>query len=226
MTMAIYEAGSIAAFIAALIWVLRSRNPVNLGALIGGFMIFGFDWLWCGKGFFNATFNQNLFMIPGIHILGEQYPFAVACNWAVGYGLMPLIASRFHDTLSKKLGALHFPVVFAACAVIDLSIEIFLVSGLGVYTYHQAPQFLLVGVAWSNAWLLGGLLTLSYFGLAYIQKWAAVPVNAGFSLGSETTWKGLAPAAGAIWTAAFFLTVLQYFWYSAATPWVESARLF
>ena len=51
--MAIYEAGSIAAFIAALFWVLRSRNPVNLGALIGGFMIFGFDWLWCGKGFFN-----------------------------------------------------------------------------------------------------------------------------------------------------------------------------
>ena len=224
--MAIYELGSIGAFLAALWWVLRSRNPLYLGALFGGFMIFGFDWMWCVRGFFNATFNQDLFMIPGINILGEQYPFAVACNWAVGYGLLPVLASNYHGTLSRKLGALHFPVVLVACAVIDLSIEIFLVSGLGVYTYHQKPEFLLMGVAWSNAWLLGGLLTLSYFGLAYARRWAAIPAAAGFAPGNETTWKGITLAAGAIWTSAFFLTVLQYFWYTATTPWIESGRLF
>ena len=224
--MAIYEIVSIATFLAALAWALRSRNPLNLGAVLGGFMIFGFDWLWCGRGFFNATFTQNLTMIPGIHILGEQYPFAVACNWSVGYGLMPLLASKYHGVLSRTLGKMHFPVVFAACAVIDMAIEIFLVSGLGVYAYHQAPQFLLWGVVWSNTWLLGGLLTLSYFGFAYVRRWAPIPDNAGFALNSETTWKGLCLAAGVIWTSAFFLTVLNLFWYTAATPWIESGRLF
>lgn len=224
--MVIYEIVSIAAFLAALGWAVRSRSPLNLGAVLGGFMIFGFDWLWCGRGFFNATFNQNLFMIPGIHILGEQYPFAVACNWSVGYGLMPLLVSQYHGAISRALGSLHFPVIFAACALIDMAIEIFLVSGLGVYAYHQAPQYLLYGVAWSNTWLLGGLLTLSYFGLAYVRRWAPIPDGAGFALNRETTWKGLCLAAGTIWTSAFFLTVLNLFWYSAATPWVESGRLF
>ncbi|MCK9284971.1 MAG: hypothetical protein M0P39_11885 [Rhodocyclaceae bacterium] len=224
--MAIYELGSIAAFLAVLVWAVRSRNPVNLGALLGGFMIFGFDWLWCSKAFFNATFTPNLTMIPGIHILGEQYPIAVACNWAVGYGFGPLLLSKFHAPIGRALGRLHFPAIFAACALTDMLIEAFLISGLGIYKYHQAPQFLLWGVAWSNIWLLGGLLTLSYFGLAYVQKWAAIPDGAGFGPCSEMTWKGLSLSAGAIWTSAFFLTVIQFFWYSAATPWVESGRLF
>ncbi len=224
--MAIYEIGSIVAFLAALAWVVRSRNPVNLGALIGGFLIFGFDWLWCSKAFFNATFTQNLTMFPGIHILGEQYPVAVACNWAIGYGFGPLLLSKFHGPLSRSLGKLHFPVILAACAVVDISIEAILISGLGVYKYHQAPEFLILGVAWSNAWLLGGLLAFAYFGLAYVQKWTAIADGAGFAPGSETTWKGISLAAGAIWTSAFFLTVVQFYWYSATTPWIESGRLF
>ena len=177
--MAIYEAGSIAAFLAALAWVLKSRDPIHLGALIGGFMIFGFDWLWCSRGFFNATFTQDLFMIPGIHILGERYPLAVACNWAVGYGLMPLLVSRYHAPIGRVLGRLHFPVMFAVFGVVDLLIEGLLISGIGVYRYHQAPQFLVLGAAWSNFWLLGGLLTFAYFGLAYVRRWAAIPAGAG-----------------------------------------------
>jgi hypothetical protein len=110
--------------------------------------------------------------------------------------------------------------------VLDIAIEAFCISGLGVYAYHQAPQYLFLGMVWSNTWLLGGVLTASYFGLAHVQKWAAIPESAGFALTSETTWKGLLMAAGAILTSAFLLGVLQLFWWSATHPWVESGRLF
>jgi hypothetical protein len=70
------------------------------------------------------------------------------------------------------------------------------------------------------------LLTASYFGVAHVQKWAAIPDGSGFALTSEATWKGLLMAAGAILTSAFLLGVLQLFWWSAAHPWVESGRQF
>jgi hypothetical protein len=224
--MAIYEIVSVLAFLGALGWAINSRNPFNLGAVLGGFFLFVFDWIWCGKWFFNATFTGDLTMIPGIHILGQQYPIAVACNWSVGFGLMPLLLSRFHGALSAKLGVLHFPVVFAVAAVLDMLAEVPLVSGLGVYTYHQAPQYLLWGVTWSNLWLGAGILALPYFGFAYVQKWAAIPPNAGFALNSETTWKGILMAAATLWASFFIMGVPQIFWYSAVAPWVESGRLF
>jgi len=65
--------------------------------------------------------------------------------------------------------------------------------------------------------LLGGLLTASYFGLAHVQKWAAIPEGAGLALNSENTWKGVLLSAGTILTSAFLLGVLQLFWWSART---------
>lgn len=224
--MALYQIISTLAFLAALGWVLKSRNPFYLGALLGGFFLFGFDWIWCAKSFFNATFAPGLVLIPGIHIMEQTYPIAVAFNWAVGFGLLPLLLSKLHPTLSRKLGVLHFPVVLAVAAVLDMLAEVPLVSGLGVYTYHQAPEYLIWGVPWSNLWFGGGLLALPYFGLAYMEKWAAIPPGAGFSPSSETTWKGMFMAAATLWGSFFFLTVLQLFWYSAVAPWVESGRLF
>ena len=224
--MAIYEVVSVVLFLAALGWAFGSGNPFNVGAVLGGFFLFVFDWIWCGKGFFNATFNPGLTMIPGINVLGQQYPIAVACNWSIGFGLMPLLLCRFHGKLSSKLGLLHFPVVLAICAVFDMVAEVPLVSGLGVYAYHQAPEYLLWGVPWSSLWFGGGLLALPYFGFAYTQKWAAIPDNAGLSLNSETTWCGILIAAATLWASFFIMTVPQIFWYSAATPWIESGRLF
>jgi len=224
--MIIYQIVSVLAFLGTLGWAISSRNPFNLGAVIGGFFLFVFDWLWCGKGFFNATFAPDLVMIPGIHILGQHYPIAVACNWSVGFGLLPLLLSRLHGTLAQKLGVLHFPVVLVVSAALDMMSEMPLVSGLGIYTYHQAPEYLLWGVPWSNLWFGGGLMALPYFGFAYARKWAAIPANAGFSLSSETTWRGILMAAATPWAAFFALTLPQLFWYSAAAPWIESGRLF
>ena len=66
------------------------------------------------------------------------------------------------------------------------------------------------------------MLTASYFGLARVEKWAAIPEGADLALNSETTWKGLLMPAATILTAAFLLGTLQLFWWSAAHPWVET----
>jgi len=222
----VYEIVMTALFLGALVWALRSRNPINLGAVFGGFMLSGFDWLWCSRGFWNATVAPSLIMVPGIHILGQQYPISICSLWGFGFGFVPLVASKFYSQISRSLGKLHFPVIFAVAAVFDIAIEALCVSGLGVWTYHQMPEYLVLGVPWSNTWLLGGLLTASYFGLANVQKWAAIPKNAGFALKSENTWKGVLLSAGVILTSAFLLGVLQLFWWSATHPWIESGRQF
>ena len=224
--MAIYELVSVMAFIAALWWSVRSRNPMCLGALIGGTLLFGFDWFWCGRSFFNATFSPDLTMIPGLHIQGQTYPVAAALNWGVGFGFVPFLISQAHGSLSKHLRAWYCPVVLVVAAIFGMAVEIPMVSGLGMYTYHQAPEYLIYGVPWSNIWFNGMLVGLSYFGLVYAQKWAALPEGCGFALCSENTWKGFTMAAAALWSALYFSGVIQLFWYSAVTPWVESGRLF
>jgi hypothetical protein len=224
--MLIYEILSAVFFAIALIWAIRSKNPLYLGALVSGFLLFVFDWLWCGRDFFNATFNTNLTMIPGLNILGEQYPFSLAFNWAIGFGLLPLLLCKFHNTLQTKLGLMHFPVILAFAAAVDLLMEVALVTGLEVYTYHQSSEYLLWGVPWSNLWFGGGLLALPYFSFFYVQEWVPINARVGFSLKNEATWKGFFMSAAALWVPFFFLTVLQLFWYSAAAPWITSGRLF
>ena len=221
-----YEIGITVIFLAVLVWAVRTRDPINLGAIFGGFMLFGFDWLWCSRGFWNASTANDLVMIPGLHILGVSYPVSICFIWAVGFGFVPLIASNFQAQIKRALGPLHFPVIFAIAAAIDLVVEAVCISYFGVWSYHQAPEYKLWGVVWSNTWFLGGLLTASYYGLARVRKWAAIPEGAGLSWSSETTWKGILMAAAAILLPAFLLGCVQLFWWSATQPWVESGRLF
>src|SRR6516165_4447545 len=221
-----YEVIITALFVGVVVWVLRSRNPFDLGALFGGFMLYGFDWLWCSRGFWNATVAPDLLMIPGLNILGQRYPITICFIWCIGFGFLPLIASKYYEPIRRTLGIWHLPTVFVVSAIIDNLLEGLCVSVIGVWTYHQMPQYLLLGVPWSNAWFLGGLLTASYFGLAWTRKWASIPEGAGFVLTSENTWKGFLMAAGTILTPAALLGFLQLFWWSASHPWTASDRLF
>ena len=213
-------------FLLVLFWTARSRDPIALGAVIGGFMMSGFDWLWCSRGFWNATIPDGLTMIPGLDVQGVRYPFSICFIWAIGFGFLPYVVSRFHDRISAALGVLHLPVMLAAAMVVDLVIDGLGVSYFGAWHYHQQPSFLILGVPWSNFWFLGGVITASYFGLAYVRRWSAVPVGAGLSLAREETWKGLLMAAATIWASAFLLGTLQLFWWSATAPWIESGRPF
>jgi len=227
MAIIIYQLVSTLLFVVALTWVIRKRHPFYVGALVGGFLLFFFDWVWVGKHFFNATFHPDLAMIPGIDIYGQRYPWAVAFNWAVGFGLIPLLLSTaYYERWSRALGRWHFPVVLFVAGIGDILLEEFLVSVLHVYTYHQAQQFLVWGAPWSNFWFGGGLMTLPYFAFHYVQKWAPVNIHAGCSLSAENTWKAFFMASAATWVSFYVLYVIQIFWYSAAQPWVESGRLF
>ena len=84
-------------FVLAGAWVVWTRDPINLGALIGGFLLSGFDWLWCSRGFWNATIPNGLTMIPGLDIEGVRYPWTICFIWAVGFGVLPLVASFFYS---------------------------------------------------------------------------------------------------------------------------------
>lgn len=224
--MLFYEIASLLAYFAAWIWAVRSRDPFNLGALAGGSFLWVFDWLWCGKALFNATFNPALTMIPGLNVMGQQYPVAVVANWAVGFALLPLLASRWHDPVSRRLGMMHLPAVLTLCAFLDMLIEIPLVSVLGVYSYHQAAAHEYMGVPWSSFGLGAGLIGLPYFGFHYARKWAAIPARAGFDMRDEKICRGFVLAACTPWALFFFMTIPLVFWYANAQPWVESGRPF
>jgi hypothetical protein len=213
-------------FAATLAWTLRMSDPVALGALIGGFMLSGFDWLWCSRGFWNATIPSGLTMIPGLDVQGLRYPFSICFIWAIGFGFLPYQASRYHDRLAAHFGRLHLPLVFALAALIDLVVEWLGVSIFGAWRYHQQPSYLILGVPWSNLWFLGGVLSGSYFGLARVRRWSGLVEGSGLSFRSEDTLRGVLMAASAIWTCAFLLGTLQLFWWSATSPWVESGRPF
>jgi len=219
-----YEIVVTVAFLAVLIWTLNTRSPIALGAIVGGFLLSGFDWLWCSRGFWNATTAGGLVMVPGLHIMGVHYPITICFVWSIGFGFIPVFASSHYPAIARAFGRLHIPIIFVIAAIIDWLIEYIGVTTLGVWTYHQAPAYLLGGVPWSNSWFLGGVLACSYFGLAKVKKWGSISDNAGFSPFSENTWKGVLLAASAIFTPAFLLGVAQLFWWSATQPWVESGR--
>lgn len=224
--MLLYQVVSVLAYFGALAWVIKSRSVFNLGAFAGGSFLWLFDWIWCGRNFFNATFNQSLIMLPGLEVFEQRYPIAVICNWAVGFAVLPLLASRYHDAIDRKLGKLHFIVVLILCAILDMAIEIPLVSGLGVYTYHQAPAFEFMGVPWSSFWFGAGLIGLPYFGFHYARKWSNAAESSGFSFRTEAHWRAFTMAALTPWALFFLMTIPQTFWYANAQPWVESGRLF
>lgn len=213
-------------FIGLLAWAFRSKNPINVGALAGGCMLFGFDWLWCSRGFWNATVNPNMMMIPGLNIQGLTYPFTICFVWGIGFGFVPLLASKYYDSIRGALGRAHFPVILLLGACIDVAVEGVFVSVFHQWTYHQDARFKIFGDLWSNTWMLGGIIALAYFGLAYAERWANLPDRPGLSPFKESTWKGFFMAMAAILTPAALLGPLQLFWWSTVHPWVESGRPF
>jgi len=101
-----------------------------------------------------GTFRAEPFFVSRIRRLSNFTCAHDRVNYSVSripvYGFLPLVVSKYYGQISRTLGKLHFLVVFVAAAMLDIAIEAFVISGLGVYAYHQAPQYLFLGVAWSN----------------------------------------------------------------------------
>jgi hypothetical protein len=54
-----------------------------------------------------------------------------------------------------------------------------------------------------------------------MARWANLPDRAGFALRDETTWKGLVMGSFPVMTVFYLTGMLQLWWYSAVTPWVN-----
>jgi hypothetical protein len=213
-------------FVLILIWIIRSRNPLSLGAYLGATTVYGFDWMWCTKGFFNTTFNADLIPLPGLHDMGIIEPYSIPLNYGIGFGVIAIWLVRAAPWLDRRFGIGGYLAVWLFGAAAIAAYEIPVVYLLHAWTYHQAPEYLFYGFPWSNFWLAGNLVLGCYTGLRCAERWAEIPIRAGFSLSRETTWKGLAMGAVPIWAAFYATQLIQMFWYSAVTPWVESGRPF
>jgi hypothetical protein len=105
-----YEIVITLVFLAFLAWSIRSANACYLGALFGGYMLAGFDWIWCTAGFWNATFNSELTMIPGLNIQGVEYPFTIGFLWSIGFGFLSTAGVeilRCHIDQTRKPALAH-----------------------------------------------------------------------------------------------------------------------
>lgn len=221
-----FEIAVFAAFLLTLIWIWRQRNPLYLGALIAGGFCFVFDWTWCARSFFNATFHPDLIDIPGLTTQGLSYPLSLPPAWALAFGLPTILLVKAAPWLDRRFGALGYVLVWVGGSAANMAAENLLVGVLHIYTYHQKPEFLCGVVPWSNLLLTGNLQLLCYAGLRYMQRWAALPARVEFGLRSESTWKGLAMGAMPIWAAFVLAYAVQLFWYGSADPWIESGRPF
>lgn len=222
-----FEIVSIVIFVIAAVWLYRQRNPLYMGAFLGALTVYGYDWMWSTKGFFNATFNPDLIAIPGMNVMGITEPYAIPLNYAFGFGIPPVLLVMAKDWFDRKFGVWHYAVIWLMGVVAIALYEIPVVHILKAWTYHQKPEFLIYGFPWSNFWLAANMVMFSYAGLRWAERWAALPARAGFALNRETTWKGYVMGIGAIWSAFYLTQLIQMFWYGSGMDfYVESGRPF
>ena len=112
MMMRTFEAVSVVLYLGVLLWIWRTRNPLYLGAYLGGTTVYGFDWMWCTSGFFNATFNPDLIPMWGINVMGVTEPFAIPLNYALGFGLVAILLVRAKDWFDRTMGVWHYLAVW------------------------------------------------------------------------------------------------------------------
>ncbi len=221
-----YELGTLAVYIASFLWLLRLRNPVYMGALLGATLVFGFDWTYCAKFFFNVTYNPELIWIPGLDIMGVREPLAIPFAYGMAFGPFTVMLVAMRGALDRAFGVWNYAVVWVIGAVGVMLYEVPVVHLLHIWTYHQRPEHLIWGVPWSDIPLAGNLVGFTYAVLRWMERWAQLPARAGFGLKSENTWKGFVMGGLAPWAGFYITFVIQLFWYSYAQPWVDAGRPF
>ena len=222
-----YEVASVFIYLVSLWWILKQRNPLYLGALIGATLVYGFDWAFCTRGFFNVTYNPDLIRLPGLTNQGIYEPAVIPLNYGVPFSMGPILLLRMTPTLDRIFGKPGTFVFVWLCGVVGIAVyEIPTVHILHIWTYHQLPEYMVYGFPWSNFWLAGNLFLFPYIGFRYLSKWASIPEGAGFSRHDENTWKGILMGALPIWGGVYITYLLQLFWYANVHPWVDVGRPF
>lgn len=221
-----YEIVTVLIYLGSFFWLLRLRNPVYMGALLGATLVFGYDWAYCAKSFFNVTYNPDLIWIPGIDIMGIKEPLAIPFAYGMAFGPFCVALAMMRDTFDRKFGVMGYGVVWVIGAIGVMLYEVPVVHVLHIWTYHQQPDAMLWGVPWSDIPLAGNLVAFTYAMLRWMERWSNIPPNAGFDLSKENTWKGFIMGGTAPWCGFYTTYVLQLFWYSYAEPWVDAGRPF
>ena len=222
-----YEVISIAVYLLGLWWIIRQRNPLYLGAIIGATFLYGFDWAACTRGYFNATYNPDLIRIPGLTNQGIYEPAVIAFNYGLPFSILPILLTRSTRQLEQKMGKAGTLFFAWLCGVTGVVVyEIPTVHVLHIWTYNQLPEYMVYGFPWSNFWLAGNLVLFPYIGFRHMSRWAAIPQDAGFGYRNENTWKGILMGGLPIWGGVYVTYLIQMFWYANVHPWVDVGRPF
>ena len=214
----LFEAGCVLLWLAGLWWVLRTRNPLYLGAYTAAALLVLFDWIFNSKWFFRVDYSSHF--LPLWRIEGATQPIALAMNYAFYFGAPVVLLVHYRRQLDERFGRAGWLVVFLLSAAALPLFEIPMVKLLHLWHYYQRPGFLLGGVPWSNIWYSGVLTTTCYGALRLAARWSPAFVS------TDSRWQGFAMGVGAIWSAFYFSMLIQMIWYGATQPWVPTPRPF
>lgn len=221
----VFEFVAVALFLAGLVWVIKQKNPLYLGAYIGScFAGVYFDWINNLNWFLRVKFDERF--IP-LYYLGDwPQPLAMSATYAFYFGVPLLLLLHYQENLQKRFGLRgQYPIVFIAGTIALPIFEIPVVQAFGLWTYYQKDAFLLGGVAWTN-WFYSALLFLFiYVALQYVQKMFVTTPPSSIINKTEQfklMWLGF----GAFVTAFALAQFVQMMIYAATNPWIDSPRPF
>jgi hypothetical protein len=222
----LFEAGCLLLWLAGLRWIVRTRNPVYIGAYAAAALLVLFDWIFNSKWFFRVDYSSHF--LPLWRIEGATQPVALAMNYAFYFGAPVVLLVHFRRRLDERFGRTGWLLVFLVSAAALPVFEIPMVRLLHLWHYYQRPAFLLGGVPWSNIWYSGLLTTACYGALRLATRWAPAgsPSGAAVFGRRETWWQGFALGVGAIWSAFYLAMLIQLVWYAATQPWLPTPRPF
>ena len=224
-------------FVAGLLWVRRTGNPVYAGVYLGSTLLFGFDWIFNSNWMFRVEFDPKF--IDVWRMQGVSEPLAMALNYAFYFGAPVLLLVHFREKIDRRFGNRGYLLVFALGAAALPVFEIPMVKGLKLWHYYQRPGFLLGGVPWSNIWYSGLLTVTCYMGARLALRWASpvrVPAE-GAAVGPgtmaapapltlEDRAKGLLIGAASVWAAFYVSLLVQIIWYAVTQPWAPTTKPF
>lgn len=213
-----YQLLSAALVAGGLVYVLRRRNPLYQGLYFGSAVGGGvFEWIFDTRWYFNLTPDPRLLSLWQVDSV--RAPLAMIFFYTFFFGIPLVLLLEHSDTLFTRFGQPgSFLLLVAAAAVGVLAFEGFNTSVIEVYSYHQEPRFLLLGMPWSNLWFSPLIFCFAFWGALRARELLA----ATSARASTARTLGFAVLVTAYFTAA----TLNGIWYVLAQPWTESGRPF
>lgn len=242
----LFELVALALFLFGCWYVYRARSWVVVGGYLGATLTVLFDWMFNTRWFFNVLYSPNF--IPLFRIGDTVQPIALLFTYAFFFGIPTAFFALNREWIDRKFGRWGWLLIFVGMGLLQPLFEIPMVSWLHLWTYYQAPGYLIGGVIWSNIWFSGFLGVACYGALRVALRWESArrPVVEGeefdaLGAGSgpavrertlviterEDTLRTVATGVAAIWAAFYATTLLQLLlWYVMVAPWVPSPREF